>query len=81
MVAPDGTEQAARLYEDGLVQWEKRCFMPADIDGCDLVDLPLNVLYILRCGDRRVNTHFDGIVFRRKAEGIPSHGMDYIVSL
>lgn len=37
MVAPDGTEQAARLYEDGLVQWEKRCFMPADIDGCDLV--------------------------------------------
>lgn len=37
MVAPDGTKQAARLAMDGLVHWERRCFMPEDIDGCDLV--------------------------------------------
>ena len=37
MVAPDGTQQAARLAMDGLVHWERRRFMPEDIDGCDLV--------------------------------------------
>jgi len=33
------------------------------------------------CGDGRVGSGLDGVLFGRQAEGIPSHGMEYVESL
>src|SRR5699024_9439058 len=51
------------------------------IKRCDVIDLLLNVCYVLSCGFCRVNAHLDGIVLSRKSESIPSHRMDDIVTL
>lgn len=37
VVAPSGSEQMERLAGEGMVCWERRCFIPDDIAGCDLV--------------------------------------------
>ncbi len=51
------------------------------IERIDLLQLTLDVLHILLCGDGRMNAHLDGIVLSRKSEGIPAHGMDHILAL
>ncbi len=51
------------------------------IERCDLIDLMLDVLYILRRRDCRMYPHLNGIVLCWKPEGIPSHRMDDIISL
>ena len=51
------------------------------IDRTDLVDLFFDIGNVLRCGNGRVLSCLDRVVFCRKSESIPSHGMDQIIAL
>lgn len=65
MVAPHGTEQAARMERDGTVQWEKRCFAPEDILGCELViaatdDAQVNRQVACLCREKQILVNHAG---------------------
>ena len=51
------------------------------IDGCNFIDLFFDIGNIFCCGNTRMNAMFDRIILCRKTKGIPSHGMDEIISL
>ncbi len=65
MVAPDGTKQAEKLAEDGAVRWERRCFVPEDVNGCDLVitvtdDSQVNRQVVMICRERQILVNHGG---------------------
>lgn len=48
VVAPEGAELMERLSREGMVRWERRRFLPEDIEGCYMV--------ITATGDAELNT-------------------------
>ena len=77
-----------------FVKLKKNPLGPAEvlwIGGIDLAgpvitkthrfDLPPEVADIFCCGDARVGTRLDSVLFRWKAESVPTHGVKNIVSL
>lgn len=59
VVAPAGTDTMEQLLEDGVLDWQRRCFTPADLDGKQMV--------IAATGDARLN---DQIVLLCREKGI-----------
>lgn len=65
LVAPEGSELAARLAREGAVHWERRCFQPTDIEGCCLViaatdDGEVNGQVVRLCRDRHILVNHAG---------------------
>ena len=74
------------LYKDPLSPFVEVRICSVDfhipvIDRSDVLNLPFDVGDVLFGGDFRMDSHLDRIVFRRKAESIPSHRMDHIIVL
>ncbi len=65
VVAPSGIGQMERLAAQGMVHWEKRCFVPEDVSGCNMViaatdDARVNREIVRCCRERQIPVNHAG---------------------